>query len=699
MELELRKKYSAKSPGSLMIMGEHAVLYGQPAIVAAINKYLTVELEVENKSNNSGSVIHIYSGINNYNPYKINLASDSNIEIEEPLEYILTVIQYFQKYLVSQNCNYKFTIDSEINHKMGLGSSAAVTIAMIRVIVDYLSDMQIINKEQYNNKQILNSAKQIIASVQGGGSGADLAASLYGGVLYYSADDIGIEYLSNYIPLVTVYSGYKLSTKEVIKKIASSIDTTDSQNYQSQYYQSLFMAIGDLVQQAKNSILNRRWQDLGDLFNRHYGLQEALGVSDTVLSNLVSQLKSEPQIYGAKISGSGLGDCVIAVAHQDFNVVDAKIEQVGTSQLLSDINVAPIVKQKPESKKVHQVVSMQEVVSTILNETKKNRITETDLMYKTGRAFAPSNIALVKYWGKTNTELNIPYTDSLSISLGKLGASTKISVLDKSKHDQDRVFLNNKQVDAKSDFYIRLKNYLDLIRAYQLDGNKPYDCIYQIETDINIPVAAGVASSACGFAALVLAIDDLFDWKLNEKSLSILARLGSGSAARSLWQGFVYWQKGICQDGLDSYAYKFDDIWPELCVGLLIFTDKKKPISSREAMKITYNTSELYKNGWAKQVEKDIKLVKQAIKNKDMQLLGETAENNAMSMHATMLSAKPSICYSTTDTISAMHKIWQLRRDGIKLYFTQDAGPNLKLLFDRKYQDDIKSYFPELIVV
>jgi diphosphomevalonate decarboxylase len=341
-------------------------------------------------------------------------------------------------------------------------------------------------------------------------------------------------------------------------------------------------------------------------------------------------------------------------------------------------------------------------VSLILNNIGLKNIVNIDnkLKNKIGRAFAPSNIALIKYWGKSNTELNIPNTDSLSISLGNMGADTSISIYSNNNDsDSDLIILNGTEIDKSTDFYIRVKNYLDLFRDYKFNNHKVFDYKYKITTNINIPVAAGLASSACGFAALILAFDDLFNLNLEQSKLSILARLGSGSACRSLWHGFVYWQKGNDTNGLDSYGYKLDISWPELCIGILIVSADKKSIGSTTAMLRTVETSVLYNKGWIAQVERDLDLIKQALNNKDFELLGSTAENNSLSMHATMLAAKPAICYYNKETIEAMQKVWELRRQGINIYFTMDAGPNLKLIFQEKDVDYITKYFANLKLI
>jgi len=297
-------------------------------------------------------------------------------------------------------------------------------------------------------------------------------------------------------------------------------------------------------------------------------------------------------------------------------------------------------------------------------------------------AYAPTNIALVKYWGKRNQELNLPVTSSLSISLADKGAETTLSI---SSIKQDVFILNGKLVPATSSFHRRLSLYLDLFR--------PNNLFLDVNIVSTVPIAAGLASSACGFAAMALALDKFFSWQLSSQQLSILARLGSGSASRSLWSGFVEWHAGVREDGMDSYAEPLHEKWPELGVGLMMVSESEKSISSREAMQLTIETSELYKS-WPQKVEHDLKTLKQAIQEKNFDLLGKTAESNALAMHATMLSAWPPVSYCFPETIAAMRRVWQARADGLSVYFTQDAGPNLKLLFID--QDAIRQYFPEI---
>ncbi len=301
-----------------------------------------------------------------------------------------------------------------------------------------------------------------------------------------------------------------------------------------------------------------------------------------------------------------------------------------------------------------------------------------------GEAFAPSNIALCKYWGKRDPELNLPVNSSLSISLGKLGTRTII----KFAKNADRIFLNGKP--APKDFSARLSAYLDLFRK---EGQ-----FFEVRTKNTIPTAAGLASSASGFAALVKALDDLMNWGFNSRELSMLARLGSGSASRSLYDGFTVWHVGQRADGMDSYAEPLGGVWPALRIGVLEVSKARKKVGSTDGMNRTRETSELYE-AWPKQAQCDYDELRTAIAAEDFPMLGKTAENNALAMHATMMAAWPPLCYWKPQTVSLMNKVWEARTNGLDLYFTIDAGPNLKLLFLKENQAAVKKLFPKVQIV
>ena len=165
-------------------------------------------------------------------------------------------------------------------------------------------------------------------------------------------------------------------------------------------------------------------------------------------------------------------------------------------------------------------------------------------------AFAPANIALVKYWGKRDSQLNLPVTDSLSIDLGNLGTETTI---EHSPDGHDAVILNGNKLGQDDAFAIKVINFVDLFRE-TLNQAATNQSALTITTNNNIPTGAGVASSASGFAALTKALDQFFGLGLSGRELSLLANLGSGSASRSIFKGFVYRHAGVDPEGMDSYS-------------------------------------------------------------------------------------------------------------------------------------------------
>lgn len=302
--------------------------------------------------------------------------------------------------------------------------------------------------------------------------------------------------------------------------------------------------------------------------------------------------------------------------------------------------------------------------------------------------FAPSNIALCKYWGKRDQQLNLPVNASLSVSLGHLGTHTRLVPID---YPADEIWLNGEKLVPSAPFCQRISAFLDLFR-------NPDHCHFRVTTRNSIPTAAGLASSASGFAALALAVNDSFALQLSKEQLSVVARLGSGSACRSIFSGFVEWQMGHREDGLDSHALALQYRWPGLCIGLIKVDASVKATDSRSGMQRTVETAHLYQS-WPLQAASDLQQLKQAITAQDFELLGRTAEHNALSMHATMLASWPPLVYWQPDSLKMMHKIWKLRQDGLPIYFTMDAGPNLKLLFESTSLEEVMRQFPDMEVI
>lgn len=305
-------------------------------------------------------------------------------------------------------------------------------------------------------------------------------------------------------------------------------------------------------------------------------------------------------------------------------------------------------------------------------------------MISKGKARAHANIALIKYWGKRDDELVIPMNSSLSLTLDCFYTETEV-VFD-NKIDQDYFYLNESMQDKNATN--KVSKFLDLFRHRA--GIKTPAIVKSINY---VPTAAGLASSASGFAALAAAANIASGLNLGPRDLSMYARQGSGSATRSIYGGFVEWQKG--SSGEDSYAIPIDDANWDIGMVIVVVNKHEKAVSSREGMKSTVATSPFYK-AWVESAAEDSERIKIAIKNKDFEQMGEIAESNGLKMHATMLGANPPLSYWEPESIVVMQIVRELRSQGIACYFTMDAGPNVKILCRLSQSNIIKARLEQI---
>lgn len=299
-------------------------------------------------------------------------------------------------------------------------------------------------------------------------------------------------------------------------------------------------------------------------------------------------------------------------------------------------------------------------------------------MSKISRARANSNIALIKYWGKEDENLIIPMNSSLSMTLDCFYTETEV-YFDRNL-EEDSFYLDGKRQKGRS--LERVVSFIDLFR----EKSKVKDRVV-VKSINHVPTAAGLASSASGFAALGGALNDLMGLNFDARTLSTYIRQGSGSASRSVFGGFVQWNKG--ESSSTSYAEKIDDgIW-DIAMVIVVVNNRKKEISSTLGMERTVKTSPFY-SGWVENASLDIEDIKIAIKNKDIDQVGEIAERNALMMHGTMLGAKPPILYWQKETVEVMEIVKELRKEGLSCYYTMDAGPNVKILCRKSEQKIIE---------
>ncbi len=293
-------------------------------------------------------------------------------------------------------------------------------------------------------------------------------------------------------------------------------------------------------------------------------------------------------------------------------------------------------------------------------------------------AKAHTNSALVKYWGKKDQDLIIPQTDSLSLTLNEFYTTTTVNFDNYLTSDLvaiDQHILSKKEAQ-------KVVHVLDIVR--QLSGIKSFARVDSIN---HVPTAAGLASSASAFAALAGAASTAAGLNLSSRDLSRLARRGSGSATRSIYGGLVEWQKGTDDDSSFAQPVLENVGFPIEMLAVLVDTKKKK-VSSRSGMQSSVETSPYY-DAWRQVVANDMVAIKKAIKAKDIDQIGHIAEENALRMHALTFSADPGFTYFNGETLTIIKAVEDLRNQGVNCYYTMDAGPNVKVIYDRENRSKI----------
>ena len=290
----------AKVPGSIMLMGEHSVLFGEKALACAVDKYIHLSLIPCDQR-----IVTIKSALADYH-------SDLDSLTAHPdLSFVLAGISQFADRLPS---GFVLQIESEFSHTVGLGSSAAVTAGTVAVLAAYAG-------LELDNDMLFDQSLSVVHQVQDGrGSGTDLVASIFGSIVSYSVAPRSIHALSGLPDISLYYVGYKTTTPVVLKKVEQLRRSNKA------VYDQIYALMGQVTAEAESAVLAQDWTKLGALMNNYQGLMDALGVSDLAISDLVYRLRASENIFGAKISGSGLGDCVLALGGDSS--LDLPYEQI-----------------------------------------------------------------------------------------------------------------------------------------------------------------------------------------------------------------------------------------------------------------------------------------------------------------------------------------------------------------------------------
>ena len=343
-------------------------------------------------------------------------------------------------------------------------------------------------------------------------------------------------------------------------------------------------------------------------------------------------------------------------------------------------------------------------------------------------AVAPSNIAFVKYWGKRDEALNIPFNGSISMNLSSLLTTTTVEFSPSFKedlisinrdyietsqlrHSGERQRLQNlsssslRQVRDSGRVLPRLRSgslarmtgfevssdqngqdeiqriieHLDRVRALAKINYRA-----KVVTKNNFPTSTGLSSSASGFAALTLAASKAAGLNLSEKELSILARQGSGSACRSIPDGFVEWLDGDTNETSYSVSLYPPNYW-EIVDVVTIVSKNKKEIATSQGQKLA--NSSLFFAVRLKRIKEKTQAIKKYMKIKNFKEFGELIEQEALELHAIMLTSTPPLIYWLPGTLRIMYAVKKWRQEGLQVYFTVNTGQDIHLICQKKDQE------------
>lgn len=286
-----------------------------------------------------------------------------------------------------------------------------------------------------------------------------------------------------------------------------------------------------------------------------------------------------------------------------------------------------------------------------------------------------SNVALVKYWGKVDDPRRVPATGSLSVTLGDLNTETTVAFSE--REGEDLVVLDGHSTSGRE--ASRVAAFLDRVRAEAKAQGRALGAA-SVRTVNYFPTAAGLASSASGFAALAAAGTRAAGLEASDDELAVLARLGSASAARSIHGGFVEmlpyqeesgrWEARTVQVASERH-------W-DLRVLVAVVDAAYKPIGSTPAMARSAATSPYY-GGWLDSWGADLRECREAIEGRDLERLCSVAEHSALKLHALCMSSRPPVQFLRGASLEVMHAVWALRQNNTLCGFTADAGPNVKV--------------------
>lgn len=298
-------------------------------------------------------------------------------------------------------------------------------------------------------------------------------------------------------------------------------------------------------------------------------------------------------------------------------------------------------------------------------------------------AVAPSNIAFIKYWGKKDEVLRLPENGSISMCLSNLLTTTTVEF--SGDYKEDTIIINGIQEENEGNRAIK---HLDRIRKIANINERA-----KVVTNNNFPTGTGLSSSASGFAALTVAGSIAAGLKQTEKELSILARQGSGSACRSIPDGFVEWLDGDSSDTSYAKTIYAPDYW-DIADVVAVVSKNKKEVSTTSGQKLAESSPffEVRKNHMKKKIED----IKKLMDEKNFTGFGELLEAEALELHSIMLTSKPSLIYLLPASLKIMHLVKKWRSEGLEVYFTVNTGQDIHLIVQKKDIEPLSARLKEV---
>lgn len=322
------KQIIVSAPGKLMLFGEHAVVYGKPSIVTAVNQRLSVKASLISESIFNLNAQDV--GVENYSRDLKDLGKD---KVPKGAKFVeIATKNFYTKYKIRNGVRIETV--TQFKSTFGFGSSSASAVCTIKALSELFN-------LKLNEKEIFKLAYKTVLDVQGVGSGFDLAAAIYGGTLYFITGGKKIEPVKIInLPLIVGYTGVKADTATIVKEVKERFKKYPKQ------LKNIYSGIELIVKQAKIALQNKDFETVGKLMNLNQGYLEALGVSSEKLSFMIYAARNAGA-YGAKLSGAGGGDCMIALAPPSKKkAVEEAIEKMGGQILKVEVNAKGVKNEK-----------------------------------------------------------------------------------------------------------------------------------------------------------------------------------------------------------------------------------------------------------------------------------------------------------------------------------------------------------------